>query len=218
LKKRRGIQYALRISRAAMNEITTFVFYFLAFALIHSVLTTDHVKKKAEKILKSNFRFYRIIYTIISFLIAAPAFLVWLTSSSSTSRIYILPEYLSPFLRLLQLLAIGLFGYALLQNDLLEFAGLRKGNIESEFITDGVYRIMRHPFYSAIIVLLFTIKDEMTVLDITAAALVSLYLIIGAYIEERRLVSTFGDRYRKYQQEVSMFIPVKWVMKKISVQ
>ncbi len=78
-----------------------------------------------------------------------------MTSSSSTSRIYIFPEYLSHFLTLLQLLAFGLFGYALLQKDLL---------------------------------------------DLTAAALVSIYFITGAYIEERRLVSTFGDRYRKYQQ------------------
>ncbi|MDD5615063.1 MAG: isoprenylcysteine carboxylmethyltransferase family protein [Candidatus Methanoperedens sp.] len=197
-----------------MNEITTFVFYFLAFALIHSVLATDNFKKKAEKILKNNFRFYRIIYNIISFLTAAPAFLVWWISSSSTSIIYSLPEYLSPFLTLLRLLAIGLFGYALFQIDMLEFAGLRKKKIDSELITDGVYRIMRHPLYAAIIILLFT-KNKMTVLDLAAAVLVSLYLIIGAFIEERRLVSSFGDRYRKYQEQVSMFVPVKWIIKRI---
>lgn len=100
---------------------------------------------------------------------------------------------------LLQLLAFGLFGYALLQKDMLEFAGLRQSKSESKLITDGVYRIVRHPLYLAGIILIFT-KPEMTLLDLTAAALVSIYFITGAYIEERRLVSTFGDRYRKYQQ------------------
>jgi len=111
-----------------MDEITAFVLYFLAFALIHSVLATDNAKERAEKILKNNFRFYRIIYNIISFVTAAPAFIVWWRSStaSSTSFVYILPDWISPIITLLQLLAIGLFGYALFQNDLLEFAGLRK--------------------------------------------------------------------------------------------
>jgi len=197
-----------------MSVITTFVLYFFAFAFIHSLLATDYIKNIAKTKLKGKFRFYRIIYNIISFIIAAPAFLVWMTSSSSTSRIYIFPEYLSPFLTLLQLLTFGLFGYALLQKDLLEFAGLRQSKSESKLITDGVYRIVRHPLYLAGIILIFT-KPEMTLLDLTAAALVSIYFITGAYIEERRLVSTFGDRYRKYQQEVSMFIPVKWVIKRI---
>ena len=197
-----------------MNEITTFVLYFLAFALLHSVLATDNARERAEKILKSNFRFYRIIYNIISFITAAPAFYVWWISSSSTPVVYSFPEWSHPFLTLLQLLAIGLFGYALFQFDLLEFAGLRKKKIDSKPITDGVYRIVRHPQYTALIILLFS-QNRMTVLDLTAAVLVSFYCIIGAFIEEKRLVSSYGDRYRKYQQEVSMFVPVKWILKRI---
>lgn len=197
-----------------MNEITTFVLYFLAFALIHSVLAADNAKERAEKILKSNFRFYRIIYNFISFLTAAPAFYVWWISSSSTPVVYSLPEWSNPFLTLLKLLAIGLFGYALFQNDLLEFAGLKKKKIDSKPITDGVYRIVRHPQYTALIILIFS-QNKMTVLDLTAALLISFYCIIGAFIEEKRLVSSCGDRYRKYQEQVSMFVPVKWIIKRI---
>jgi len=218
LKKGEVSKYNLRISKTAMDEITAFVLYFLGFALIHSVLATDNAKERVEKTLKSNLRFYRIIYNIISFLTAAPAFYVWWISSSltssSTSFIYILPEWISPFVKLLQLLAIGLFGYALFQNDLLEFAGLRNRNVERKPITDGVYRIVHHPQYTALIILIFS-QNKMTVLDLTAAVLVSFYCIVGAYIEEKRLVSSFGDGYKKYQEQVSMFIPVKWVIKRI---
>ncbi|TRZ89848.1 MAG: isoprenylcysteine carboxylmethyltransferase family protein [Methanosarcinales archaeon] len=197
-----------------MDEITAFVLYFLAFALIHSVLATDNAKERAEKILKRNFRFYRIIYNIISFITAVPTFYVWWISSSSTPVVYSFPEWSNPFLTLFKLLAIGLFGYALFQNDLLEFAGLKKKKIDSKPITDGVYRIVRHPQYTALIILLFS-QNKMTVLDLTAALLVSFYCIIGAFIEEKRLVSSYGDRYRKYQEQVSMFIPVKWIIKRI---
>lgn len=201
-----------------MDEITSFVLYFLAFALIHSALATDNAKERAEKLLKSNFRFYRIIYNIISFITAAPAFLIWWASlsskSSSTSLIYSLPEWSNHFITLIQLLAIGLFGYALFQNDLLEFSGLKKKKIDTKPITDGVYRIVRHPQYTALIILLFS-QNKMTGLDLTVTVLVSVYCIIGAFIEEKRLVSSYGDRYRKYQQDVSMFIPVKWLLKRI---
>lgn len=177
-----------------MSVITTFVLYFFAFAFIHSLLATDYIKNIAKTKLKGKFRFYRIIYNIISFIIAAPAFLVWMTSSSSTSRIYIFPEYLSPFLTLLQLLAFVLFGYALLQKDLLEFAGLRQSKSESKLITDGIYRIVRHPLYLAGIILIFT-KPEMTLLDLTAAALVSIYFITVKWVIKRILagVSFFWE-------------------------
>jgi protein-S-isoprenylcysteine O-methyltransferase Ste14 len=35
--------------------------------------------------------------------------------------------------------------------------------------------------------------------------------VVGAFLEERKLVRIFGEEYRDYQQKVSMFIPVKWL-------
>jgi len=197
-----------------MSVITAFVLYFFAFAFIHSLLATDFIKKKVEKELKDKFRFYRIIYNILTFITAAPAFIVWITSTSSTPLLYSVPGWLFPFLILLRLLAIGLVTYAAFQTDMLEFAGLKAGKTEGKLMKDKAYGIVRHPFYTGGVVLMFT-KAEMTQLDFTAAALVSIYFITGAYIEEKRLVSAFGDAYVKYQQRVSMFIPVKWVINRI---
>jgi len=200
-----------------MNVIITFVFYFLVFAVIHSLFAMDSIKNLAKTKLKDKSPFYRIFYNILSFITVAPAFFVWMTSSSSTPLIYSIPGWFSPILLIIRALTFGLFAYAALQKDLLEFVGLKQSKTESKLITGGVYGILRHPLYVAGIILIFT-KPEMTQLDLTAAALVSIYSITGAYIEEMRLVSAFEDRYRKYQEQVSMFIPVKWVMKKISIQ
>jgi protein-S-isoprenylcysteine O-methyltransferase Ste14 len=33
------------------------------------------------------------------------------------------------------------------------------------------------------------------------------YILVGIFFEERDLIAHFGDRYRKYQQEVGMLVP-----------
>jgi protein-S-isoprenylcysteine O-methyltransferase Ste14 len=45
----------------------------------------------------------------------------------------------------------------------------------------------------------------------------SSYLVIGTLIEERKLVLEFGDKYKTYQRQVSMFIPIKWMRSKLLV-
>jgi protein-S-isoprenylcysteine O-methyltransferase Ste14 len=40
-------------------------------------------------------------------------------------------------------------------------------------------------------------------------------LIIGAFLEEKKLVREFGEGYRAYQARVSMFLPYQWVKLKI---
>ena len=194
-----------------MNVIITFTFYFLVFAGLHSLLAADYIKDKAEKLLGKGYRFYRIMYTIVSFLTFAPAFFIWVSFTGSTPLVYNLPERLYPVIILIRLCALGIFVYASYQTDILEFIGIRQ-KAKNILITSGAYGVVRHPLYTGGILLLFT-KMDMSQLDLIAVLLVSIYLIIGAFIEERRLLSVFGEEYRKYQQQVSMFIPVKWVIR-----
>ncbi|MDD5472918.1 MAG: isoprenylcysteine carboxylmethyltransferase family protein [Candidatus Methanoperedens sp.] len=192
-----------------MNAIVMFLVYFLVFALIHSLLATDYIKNKARMLPGKGFRFYRIGYTIISFLTFAPAFLTWMKYTASMPLVYSISPWLYPVVILIRIFALGMFVYAVLQTDVMDFIGIRQ-QTKNILITNGAYGIVRHPLYASGMLLLFT-KMEMSRLDLVASALVSIYLIIGAYIEERRLLSVFGEEYRKYQQQVSMFIPMKWI-------
>jgi len=36
-------------------------------------------------------------------------------------------------------------------------------------------------------------------------------LIVGTYLEEKKLVREFGEKYLIYQKRVSMLIPYKWL-------
>ena len=197
-----------------MDPIIKFVLYFLFFAIIHSFLAMDHTKNRAEKLFGKAFRYYRLLYSLISIPLFAPALMVWITYSNSTPVIYVIPQNLYPVVILVRLGAIGIFGYAMLQIDVLEFSGMKRQK-KNVFVTGGAYGLVRHPLYTAGILLLVT-NMQMTILDLTAVLLVTGYFLIGAFIEERRLLSVFGDEYRKYQEQVSMFIPVKWFKKKLS--
>ncbi len=198
-----------------MNIILNFILYFLIFAIIHSALASDYIKNKAQRLLGERYRFYRIIYTLISIPAFAPAFLVWIEYSGSTPPVYSIPHWAYPLIITVRVLALGIFAYASYQTDIFGFTGIKQTHEKTTLITNGAYGIVRHPLYASGILLLIT-RMGMSQLDLIAVLCVSIYLIIGAYIEERRLLFIFGDEYRRYRQVVSMFIPVKWVKKLIS--
>jgi protein-S-isoprenylcysteine O-methyltransferase Ste14 len=198
-----------------MGTITTFILYFLVFALFHSILAMDFTKQNAERLPGNLSRFYRIFYFFVSVITFAPSFYIWITNTGSMPLVYILPQWMFPLLMIIRLAAFGLAAYAVIQTNLLDFIGIRQmiGRPgKNKLITGGAYGIVRHPQYTGIIILLFT-KMEMSSLDLVAFMFFSVYFIIGAYIEEGRLVAVFGDEYRKYRENVSMFIPFKWILK-----
>ena len=199
-----------------MNEFLTFTLYFLFFAIFHSILAMGHAKNMAEKLMGKDYRYYRLIYSLISFPLIVPAYLVWTTYSKSSPLIYAIPEDIYPIVILVRLSALGLFFYAALQTDVLEFIGIKHEKKKS-LITRGPYAIVRHPLYLAGILILIT-NMKMTQIDLLAILLISGYCVAGAFIEEKRLLSVYGDDYIIYMKQVSMFIPVKWFVKKMDLK
>jgi protein-S-isoprenylcysteine O-methyltransferase Ste14 len=96
--------------------------------------------------------------------------------------------------------------------DVLSFFGIRqilnfrkKNNSSKEIKKKGVLGIIRHPMYFALIIYLWC--RIFTVADLVVNTLLTIYIIIGTFLEEKKLVLEFGDSYIKYQQEVPMLIP-----------
>ena len=50
----------------------------------------------------------------------------------------------------------------------------------------------------------------MTPAILTTALLLTLYLVIGSRLEERKLVKLLGRPYEEYRQKVPQLIPVPW--------
>ncbi|HEX6972756.1 MAG TPA: isoprenylcysteine carboxylmethyltransferase family protein [Vicinamibacterales bacterium] len=93
--------------------------------------------------------------------------------------------------------------------DVLDLAGVRPVLLARNgerprhvpLMTRGVYGIVRHPLYFGWALLVFG-APRMTMTRFVFATVSTAYLAIAIPWEERSLVQTFGDDYRKYQRTV----------------
>ncbi len=72
-----------------------------------------------------------------------------------------------------------------------------------------LYKKLRHPLYLGFL-LAFWFTPVMNVTHLFFAVLMTLYVLLGIYWEEKDLIRDFGDTYREYKQKVPMFFPHFW--------
>jgi methanethiol S-methyltransferase len=72
--------------------------------------------------------------------------------------------------------------------------------------TTRFYRYVRHPMFLNSILLIW-LTPTMTVNLATAYVMATLYFLIGTFVEEKKSVQTFGEAYRRYQEQVPRLIP-----------
>lgn len=99
--------------------------------------------------------------------------------------------------------------------DHFELTGLRQvqaylaGNEYSapEFKTPWLYRCVRHPLYMGLLIAIWS-APTMTLGHVEFAMAITAYIFLGILFEERDLVRSHGDAYRRYRQEVPMILPI----------
>ena len=84
----------------------------------------------------------------------------------------------------------------------------RKPEPVTLFIERGPYRLVRHPQYFCILVLIWAYPD-LTTDRLIFNVLWSAWIVIGTILEERDMTVTVGDQFRDYQSRVPMLIPWK---------
>jgi protein-S-isoprenylcysteine O-methyltransferase Ste14 len=83
--------------------------------------------------------------------------------------------------------------------------GTKKKASDGDLVRWGIYGVVRHPQFAAGMVML-CVRDLHDT-DLVISAVLCAYLLIGARIEESRLVRKFGEKYLRYREQVPAFVP-----------
>jgi len=76
----------------------------------------------------------------------------------------------------------------------------------TKVVTEGIYRIMRHPQYIGLIILAFsTIFIFQTMISVFLGCISILFLSLLIYAEEKELLKKFGKDYADYQNKTPLF-------------
>jgi methanethiol S-methyltransferase len=94
-----------------------------------------------------------------------------------------------------------LFG---LRQVVLNFQG--KAYSHPEFMTRGLYNLVRHPIMVGFIVA-FWAAPTMTLGHLVFAFATTAYILIALQLEEKDLMDMLGDAYRDYRRRVPMLVP-----------
>lgn len=155
--------------------------------------------------------YHSAIYSIVSGIVLIAMVLFWQTSPTILFRIHG-PFQLVP--RVISLLAIAGFIWGVRALGAFDPFGKLpiifhlhgKQPQPSNCIIKGPYLWVRHPLYFYMLVLIWS-THEVTLDRLLFSVLWTIWIILGTYLEERDLVTEFGDRYRQYQKTVPMLIP-----------
>jgi protein-S-isoprenylcysteine O-methyltransferase Ste14 len=78
----------------------------------------------------------------------------------------------------------------------------------SELVQQGIFKYIRHPLYSSLLMLTWGIYFKQPVLILLPVAIASsVFLFLTAWIEEKENIGYFGDAYREYMKKSKRFIP-----------
>lgn len=185
----------------------------IAYCAFHSYLISNRFTTLMIRLLRNYYAFYRLCYNLISLILLVP--LIRYTSQVDTT-IIITYEY--PWSIVRSAIIVGsltMFFYAFFFNyDSLSFLGIRQIlhfkqpkvlDSVKEIRKNGLLGIIRHPMYFAVIIYLWC--HTFTIMDLIINIVLSMYIVLGTKLEEKKLVLEYGDIYIKYQQEVPMLIP-----------
>jgi len=78
-----------------------------------------------------------------------------------------------------------------------------------DFKTSGLYKLVRHPIMSGIIIAFWS-TPHMTTGHLLFAAVTTAYILVALRFEEHDLMIIFGEKYADYKHRVSMLFPLKF--------
>ncbi|MGQ9500759.1 MAG: methyltransferase family protein [Anaerolineae bacterium] len=193
--------------------IAAIVVYALIYAFLHSWLASHSVKEWTRRRWDARSdRWYRLVYNVLAFALLVPFGVMLVKFPDRTLYTLATPWYKLVW-GIEGLAVLGIL-YGALITDVWSFLGIRQIFDPkcaetyrcTPLIVTGMYRWVRHPQYLFGLILLWC-APSMSLNRVALSLVFSLYLYIGTFLEERRLVAEYGEAYRQYQRQVPRLFP-----------
>lgn len=190
----------------AVNELFIGVFWSVYY-ILHSALATSSAKRFFQRIFPQVYPHYRALFITIA---VVNFILLLLLHFKLPSPLLFEPPFW------LLLIAYGFFAvglYVIIVASRQYGIGLllntsEEGNENPPLITHGLNRIVRHPLYfSVLLVLVGLCCYAPNAKNVVFSLISTVYIVVGSRLEEQRLVERYGEDYTEYQRKVPMLIP-----------
>ena len=180
----------------------------ILWGIVHSVTASLEFKDSLRRVFGAGFmRFYRLGYNVFSVISFVP--ILYISTVVPTQNFYRVTSPLNYLMLAGQGLSALMLLVVVLQTDTLSFVGLRQ-LVEEEkpgkLVTTGFYRYMRHPLYTFGLLFIW-LSPSVSVNSFVLYVSMTIYIVVGAYFEERKLLCEFGQEYADYKSVTPMIIP-----------
>ena len=197
-----------------LHSLSILALLWAAWCFLHSFLISKVFTGWLKRILGRRYGYSRLAYTFFSLVSLLPVLTYQLGLAETVFFAWPWPW---------SLLKYAMYGTALLffygglrVYDVQYMLGLRQVNqlrrgLEPagvSFSREGILGRVRHPWYSGAILFILA-YGEVTDVSLVVKTVLSVYVVIGTLLEERKLTSEYGESYRAYRREVPMFFPWK---------
>jgi protein-S-isoprenylcysteine O-methyltransferase Ste14 len=166
------------------------------FACHHSVLAREPIKARVARVIPAPL--VRSFYVWTASLLLIMVCALW---APVGGELYRATGWRAAGHAAIQLYGLWLIAQSVRGIDALELAGIRAESRRGPLQVRGPYALVRHPLYFGWILTVFA-AAHMTGDRLAFAAITTLYLVIAIPWEERSLVRSFGDDYRRYTRDV----------------
>ena len=158
--------------------------------------------------------YHRIVFTIVSGIVLAGIMITWQPSTITLYEFHGVSRLLFRSVFFLALAGCLWSAYTLRSSTSCDPFGLAAASKQPpdrqspppQLVIRGPYAYVRHPVYLMVILLIWSSPD-LTSDRLLFNVLWTLWIYIGATLEDADMKVDFGDAYREYQERVSMLAP-----------
>jgi protein-S-isoprenylcysteine O-methyltransferase Ste14 len=188
------------------------------WGVLHSVLAARRVKAAFELLLGPRYAFYPLGYSAVSLWTFSMVFqkepdlpqVLW-----AVDGVFAFAMYALQLVGLALLLWAGVSMHGLKMLGVTQLVSLLRGRLAEEadmrkdFTSTGAYGVVRHPMHLGGMLFL-AFQPRLTLGGCAFALFGCLYMVLGSWLEERRLALELGPVWADYARRVPMFIPRFW--------